>query len=363
MTEESISLREARGKDEFKQPLTDWLMQQLPDCKRLEITSVTSPGETGSSSELLLLDVIWQNKHTSFMESFVVRLDPTQNILLPDVDFRTQFDIQKAVGGKETVPMANMRWFEASTEIFGSSFYVMDRVVGAPAADVPPYNAVGWLAESTPQLRERAWWSSIRAMAELHKIDVDNEVFAPFRKADTVRGELETEVAYYERLYDWARGNKRYSLIEEGWAWIKSSLPDDDPCSLCWGDARMGNMLYNEQTGDCTAMLDWEMFSFGAPEKDLAYWNWSDRFFSEGFQVPRLPGWPSYEETVREYEKMSGFPLKNMEFYNIFAPLRNLTIYVRVTSLYEKLGKTHEQMPSVEDVYTTHWLDQLLHGQ
>lgn len=360
---ESISLREAREKADYEQPLSDWLKQRLPGCEHIEITNASSPEATGSSSELLLLDIIWQDKHSSYEDNYVVRLEPKQNVLLPDVDFRMQFDIQKAVGNKGTVPMANMREFEPSSDIFGSPFYVMDRVAGLPASDVPPYNSAGWLAEGTPQLREHAWWTSIRAMAELHRIDVDNETFGPFRKADTVRGELESEIAYYERLYDWARGDKRYSLVEEGWAWIKANLPDDEPCCLCWGDARMGNMLYSEQTGECTAMLDWEMFSFGAPEKDIAYWNWSDRFLTEGFQVPRLPGWPSYEETVIKYETMSGSPLKNMAFYDVFAALRNLTIYVRVTSLYEQLGKTHAQMPSVEDVYTTHWLDQLLHAQ
>ena len=359
-TEDSISLRDEQKKADFEQPLADWLRQRLPGCEQLEIGDVSSPKSTGSSSELLLLDVVWRDKSDTHRDNYVVRLEPTRNILLPAVDFKIQFDIQKAVAAEGAVPMATMRWFEPSTAIFGAPFYVMDKIDGVTASDVPPYNAAGWLAECEPQVRERTWWTSVRAMAELHQRDIDSPTIAAFRNADSVRGELELEIAYYEALYEWAREGKHYPLVEEAWDWVKANLPENESCHICWGDARMGNMLYDQNTGQCLAMLDWEMYSFGAPEKDIAYWNWFDRYLTEGFQVPRLPGWPSYDETIAEYQNMSGYRLKNLEFYDIYAPLRTLTIYVRVTSLYKKLGKSHSQLPDVEDVFTSHLLDQLL---
>lgn len=361
-TEESVTLRSSRDKSEYMDQLAAWLKAKLPGCETLEILDASSPGGTGSSSELILLDLKWQGAGETHEEGLVIRLEPQQGILLPDVDFSRQFELPRAVGVSGTVPVANMRFFEPSSEIFGTPFFVMDRIDGVAAADVPPYNAAGWLAEAEPEFREKVWWNTIQTMADLHAIDVDNKIYDPFKYADTARGEMEREIAYYESLYNWGRGDKRYSLVEDGLAYVKANLQDEEAYRLCWGDARMGNMMFDPKSGDCLAVLDWEMYSFGVPEKDIAYWINSDRFFSEGFGVPRLPGWPSYDETIAEYQRMTGYELKNMHYYEVFGMLRNLIIYIRLVSIFEQSGRTHAQIPSVEDVFTSKWLDHLLNG-
>lgn len=359
---DSVSLRASRDQGQYEKPLLHWFSQNLPESQGLEIIGISAPDTTGSSSELIMVDLEWRNNKGIRPERYVIRLEPTENTLLRDVNMRVQFELPRAIARSGDVPVANMRWFEPSKEIFGTSFFVMDRIEGVPPADIPPYNAEGWLAEASPEFREKIWWRGIDVLLQLHTLEVENSLFAPFRKADSARGELEAEIAYYESFYHWAREDNRYSLVEEGLRWLKSNLPEESAVRLCWGDSRLGNMMFDPDTGECLAVLDWEMFSFGVPEKDLAYWIWSDRFFSEGLGATRLPGWPSYPQTMAYYEKESGYKLSNMEFYDLLAPMRNLIIYIRLINLYKKMGKSHALLPGVEDVYTAHWIDQILHG-
>ena len=57
-----------------------------------------------------------------------------------------------------------------------------------------------------------------------------------------MRRQLADQAAYYE----WAREGLRVPLIERTFAWLEEHLPADegDPV-LCWGDARIGNILYD----------------------------------------------------------------------------------------------------------------------
>ena len=70
-----------------------------------------------------------------------------------------------------------------------------------------------------------------------------------------------------------------------------------EPIGLVWGDAKLGNILFGS-AGEAQAVLDWEMVALGNPMRDLAYWLFLDRHYSEGYGLPRLPGFPSRQQTV-----------------------------------------------------------------
>lgn len=97
---------------------------------------------------------------------------------------------------------------------------------------------------------------------------------------------------------------------------------------LCWGDARLGNMLFRE--GRCVAVLDWEMATLGDPESDLAWWLYFDRHHSEGSGLPRLPGIPSREATIARYEEWTGRRVRHLAWWELFAGFAFALILMRV---------------------------------
>ena len=99
---------------------------------------------------------------------------------------------------------------------------------------------------------------------------------------------------------------------------------------LCWGDARLGNIIFKPSLDAIAAVLDWEMAVLGNPVQDLAWFNYLDATFSEGLGMPRLEGLPSYEHTIARWEKASGFSAQDYGYYQIFAGMRYGLILSRI---------------------------------
>jgi aminoglycoside phosphotransferase (APT) family kinase protein len=72
------------------------------------------------------------------------------------------------------------------------------------------------------------------------------------------------------------------------------------------------------------------MVTLGSPEEDFAWTIFLDRHHSEGIGVPRLEGFPSYEETVARYQALTGFEVRELHFWQVFAGFRFAVIMARI---------------------------------
>lgn len=72
------------------------------------------------------------------------------------------------------------------------------------------------------------------------------------------------------------------------------------------------------------------MVTHGNGEQDLAWAIFLDRHHSEGMGLPKLPGFPSDDETIARYEALTGRPVRHQKFYTIFAGFRFAVIMCRI---------------------------------
>ena len=107
--------------------------------------------------------------------------------------------------------------------------------------------------------------------------------------------------------------------------------------ALVWGDSRIGNILFDE-TGKVQAVLDWEMVSIGDPIADLAWFLLLDRHHSDACDVPRLPGFPSREETIARWEAKTGYDAGDLEWWELLGAVRYAAILTRVLDLLDDSG-------------------------
>lgn len=321
-----------RDVEQSRKALATWFAGVLSADGDVQLSEFRGPGATGFSNETLIVDASWESGGAPSSHTFVVRVAPTGHALFPDADFDVQHKVLTALNADGTVPVPTVRWHEPDASVLGAPFFVMDEVVGVVPPDNPPYHISGWLHDVEPAVRERIWWGAIDTMADLHRLD-HRALGLGF--LDVPGAGLPQQLAYYEAFLDAVEQKEQVPVARRALAWLKDNLPtSDEPLVLCWGDARIGNVMYDE-AGERLAVLDWEMVTLGSPSQDVAWAEFLDRHHSEGCGVPRLEGFPSREQTVEHYEARSGIRLQEMDYYEVFAGFRFCVIMAKLAIIFK----------------------------
>jgi aminoglycoside phosphotransferase (APT) family kinase protein len=315
--------------------LDAWLRATLPATARPRVSELHTPGGNGFSSETLLFTLDWQQEGAPRHERLVARLAPRGFAVFPSYDIGRQAWVMRALAETD-VPVPRVRWSEESAGWLGSPFYVMDYVDGRVPADVPPMHVGGWVAELARDERTAMWWSGLAAMAKVHAVDW--QALGLGRLADPARGPtpLAQQLRYYDEFFSWGLERARYPLLEAALRYLRRAEPPDQPVGLCWGDARLGNQIFDGTR--CVAVLDWEMVNLGNPVADLAWWIALDRCFSEGVGAERLEGFPGRQETIARWEALTGRRAEHFAYYEVFALLRFNVVLSRVVQHMKQRG-------------------------
>lgn len=319
-----------RAVEQTRSALAGWLARTLQADGEVRLGELRGPGATGFSNETHIVDASWSSAGAEQMASLVVRIAPTGYSLFPDAAFDTQYRVMRALAAT-SIPVPTVRWYEPDASVLGAPFFVMDEVRGRVPPDNPPYHMGGWLFDVSPAHRERLWWGAIDAMADLHRLD--------WRACglDFLTGGLGEGLAYYESFLDSVETGEPVPMARRALDWLRSNLPTGEQTVLTWGDARVGNVMYDDE-GAVLAVLDWEMVGLGAPAQDVAWALFLDRHHSEGCNVPRLEGFPSTAGTIAHYEARGAIALRDMEFYEVFSAFRFCVIMGRLAVIFKDWG-------------------------
>ncbi len=318
-----------------------WLRAQLPEARDLRMSPLVAPSSSGFSNETLLFDLSWDAGGRLREASLVVRIQPTGYQVFPEYDLGLQYRVMDLLKPTE-VPVPEVLWLEEhDPSIFGAPFYVMSQVRGRVPTDNPPYHVDGWMKEISPAEREAIWLGGFDAMARIHRLDLDASGLGFLRRPELGQDGLAQELAYYRRFLDWAAGGRSQPVIEAAYEWLLKHRPAEQRDGLVWGDARIGNIIFDGTRP--AAVLDWEMATVGSPEKDVAWAIFLDRHHSEGLETPRLPGFPSYEDSIAFYEERSGLRVEHIDYYQVFAGFRFSVIMLRIAQQLVHYGVMDEE--------------------
>ena len=296
----------------------------------VRIHELTIPEATGMSNVTLLFDITWDENGKQRSEPLVARLQPSiERPVFPDYDLSLQYEVMDAVGRCSDIPVPELCGLEIDKSLLGVQFYLMKRTEGRIPTDMPPYNMDGWMMHETSlEKRQHLWRTSVDTMARYHQLDYQEMGFGKL----LVPGKtpLQQQLVYWESYMDWALEGAGHAIGQRALDWLHANQPKEEPTVLCWGDARLGNIIFNPSLDSVAAVLDWEMAVLGNPVQDLAWFNYLDATFAEGLGMPRLEGLPSYEDTIAQWEQASGFSTRDYAYYQIFAGMRFGLIMSRI---------------------------------
>jgi aminoglycoside phosphotransferase (APT) family kinase protein len=314
--------------DGTRHKLEAWISSNRGRDVRIEELSI--PEATGMSNVTLLFDITWDEDGQQRSEPLVARLQPAiERPVFPDYDLSLQYEVMDAVGRCSDIPVPELCGLETDKSLLGVQFYLMKRTEGRIPTDMPPYNMDGWMMHETSlERRQHLWRTSVDTMARYHQLDYQEMGFGKL----LVPGKtpLQQQLIYWENYLNWALEGAGHAIGQRALDWLQANQPNEEPTVLCWGDARLGNIIFKPSLDGIAAVLDWEMAVLGNPVQDLAWFNYLDATFAEGLGMPRLDGLPTYEQTIAQWEQASGFSARDYDYYQIFAGMRFGLIMSRI---------------------------------
>ncbi len=326
-----------------------WLQKKMPKATEISIANIERSG-SGLSNETFLFDLSWKEGGKPQSGGLVLRLPPKSFPVHPQYELNNQFRVMEILG-KTNIPVPRVYWMEEDVEVLGAPFYVMGKLKGTVPPDYPPYHSFGMYFDAIPAQRAKIWWGSVNAMADVHKLDWKKLGFSFLGVPKGGTDPIDRRLDYLERFLNWIKEDPGESqpVLEASLKWLKENHYVPEHVTLCWGDSRPPNTMY-DQDYNVVAVLDWEMAFIGDPESDLAWFLFMDWQHSEGVGIPRLEGSPSVEETVSHYEKRTGFKVKNSFYNEVLNAFWYGMIMARIYKNFKKMGVV---IPGDQDEYNS----------
>jgi aminoglycoside phosphotransferase (APT) family kinase protein len=356
---EGMSTPWRREPAELATELEGWAQKLIDPAAK--VVDVVAP-DNGMSSESVLFDVDVEGS----IDHYVARLAPLPSLVpvFQHYDIALQAKAMRLVGERTDVPVPEVPFVELDESFLQVPFLVMKRSSGSAPTDIPPYVFGGWVADLTDDERLLMQRNAVETLVKLHELTPANADLSFLDRPQHGPDALDQHLGHERGYYEWARDGKTFPLIERTFEWLETNRPTlAGPTVLNWGDARIGNMLWDGPTP--TAVLDWEMAAIGPAEVDLAWMIFLHRFFqdmAEKYGMTGLPDFMRREDMAATYTELSGRPVEALEWFEVFAALRFAIVSVR-TSL---RGVTYGQMEMPDDlddfVMFRHLVEQMLDG-
>jgi aminoglycoside phosphotransferase (APT) family kinase protein len=329
--------RTARDPSTVPALLAAWLATQLPDGADPRVTLHSGIDANGMSSETLVFDADWTDGDGGPRHGeYVARVAPsgTEFPVFRDYALQDQYDVMRIVGERSDVPVPTVGFSEPAGEVLGTPFFLMDRIEGLVPPDVPPYNwGDNWLADATPEQQRLLQDGTVAAIAGLHAIPDAASTFAFLDRPGTATTALERNLAWARGWYEWAIPDLAPSpLAERCLAWLEANVPDTSGADtvLCWGDSRIGNVLYRDFRP--VGVLDWEIAALGPREMDLSWMVFAHRVFESITDVFGMPGMPHFlreEDVVATYTDLTGVRVGDLHWYHLYNAVQWCVVFMR----------------------------------
>ncbi|MFA7597565.1 MAG: phosphotransferase family protein [Novosphingobium sp.] len=271
----------------------------------------------GASKEQFVFELDWIDggvRRTG--DRMVLRCEPAASIV--ETDRRREFELMSFAG--PLMPVPRVHWIDDDGSVMGTPALVSSFVAGVQKPSKVSSNVTGMGTHFPKALRDLLVPQYARYMAALHKAPIADGDLPSFSRPAVGTTEAAEQIVnwwgrcWQEDLYE----PSVISLMTEDW--LRRNAPTLDHLSVVHGDFRTGNFLFEEDTGQITAILDWELGYLGDRHADLA-WVVTDLYRTYEDGKPFHCGlFESTDAFVDAYEAAGGLPIdrKKLAWHKVF---------------------------------------------
>ncbi|MFD4972452.1 phosphotransferase family protein [Streptomyces sp. NPDC058424] len=276
-------------------------------------------------------------------DRMVVRMDPSEG---SNATSRArEYELLSLVDG--VVPVPKTFFLDAEGEWFPEPALVYAFVDGVTKPRTTESGRISGLGtQFGPEYRARLAPQYLEHLSRLHTMEVTGR---SFRTLD-VPAAGSTQAAEWMlnhalRCWEEDRGEDS-PLMEVAATWLTRNLPILDVASVVHGDFRSGNFLFDQETGEIRAWLDWERGLIGDRHRDLAWITLPTmgHYDSEGCYW--VCGMIPLDEFFDRYTAVSGLTVDpdRLRFYQVLGCFTIIVSTMASTYRIARLGKSHQDI-------------------
>ena len=249
-------------------------------------------------------------------ERYLLRMDP--RLAITETDREREFILLGAMKG--IVPVPETAWVDANAEFFpqpAAIMRVVDGVSKPSGAGIKVSGLGTWLGD---ELRGKLRDQFLDYLVAIHAFDWRAAKLPKFDVPDAdPKQAARWSLNFWREIWAIDNGETR-PIIALAEQWLADNMPDCADLVMTHGDYRTGNYLFDEESGQITALLDWELARIGDFHEDLG-WVLMQVFGTYENGVFRASALFEREEFIRLYEQRSGRTVnrKTLHYYDVMA--------------------------------------------
>ena len=293
----------------------------------------------GASKEQFVFDLVRAGES----ERMVLRMDPPESAV--ETSRLREFQMIRAVAG--TVPVPPPRFVDADGGLLGAPGVVTGFVGGVTKPSAATGARISGLGTVFgPVWRERLKNEFVARLVQIHGIDwrrKDLDAFQP-PVGDPLQA-ARWQLNWWAQVWadDMVEAAPIVALAER---WLREHLPRCDAPVIVHGDYRTGNFLFDEEAGNITAILDWELCHLGDFHEDLAWVVQGIFGHEDGNGTHLASGLMPRAEFLDMYERGSGrrVDLDALHFYEVLGVWKTLVLSIGTSVRAARNAHSHQDV-------------------
>jgi aminoglycoside phosphotransferase (APT) family kinase protein len=285
-----------------------YLAHVMPSASAIAVNEL-SRIQGGSSQETYRLRARWTQDGEDVDKPLILRREPAAGLVVAERDL--EYSVYRALEG-QGVPVPGVHFLELEGAWLDRPFFIMDLAPGKPGH----FYAAGDPYEGRGEDVGRQFW---RHLGRLAAVDHRAVGLERLRNGQAMNGFWWRELGHWQTMLDTA-GGAIDPVVRGAIRWLRRNPPPEaTKPAIVHGDYRSGNFLFTD-TGEISAILDWEMCHIGDPLEDVA---WAiNAMWPMTRHLPLDEGLACWEET-------SGMTADRaaLDWWRLFAPVKALGIW------------------------------------
>ena len=273
----------------------------------------------------------------------VLRMEPAES--LNPSSRQSEAEALQVLAG--VLPVPEVYWVDREGRWLGEPALIYSFCSGVAKPRSFSNQRVTGLGTNYGPLRDTLAQQFVDALARLHRLDLRGHRLDHFDRpgigsTQAARWALNRAARCWEE--DRAAPVPLMALAQ---SWLEGHLPALDHASLIHGDYRSGNFLFDEASGQITAILDWERCALGDRHRDLA-WATSEAIghYAEDGRTLLVCGLLPLEDFLHRYEQASGWPVDpvRLRFYTVLSRYQQAVTVLATGYRVVRLRRSHQDV-------------------